>query len=292
MVQHHRCVGTAWFVFLALVASGCVSKPVIVELDEARRIAADLRVEFAKAADASNRAVMSEADESSRAFAQDAEGQKELVQKHVEALKPLLESLRYPEETRALDEFAQRFVEYRAIDDRILELAVENSNVKAQRLSFGPVQDAAGAIRTALDAVSTPNPSKADWHIRALSATALASVREIQALEAPHIAESDDAAMTRIEDQMSQAAAAAREALQALGTIVSGAARPQVAAATTAFERLMTLNAQVTALSRRNTNVRSLAMSLNEKGKVTGGCEQSLRSLSEALASRVIGGTR
>jgi hypothetical protein len=46
------------------------------------------------------------------------------------------------------------------------------------------------------------------------------------------------------------------------------------------------------ALSRRNTNVRSLALALNHKGKATDACEHSLQSLRDALAKRGFYGTR
>jgi hypothetical protein len=40
----------------------------------------------------------------------------------------------------------------------------------------------------------------------------------------------------------------------------------------------------IIALSRRNTNVRSLALSLDEKRKLTGPCEETLRALQAALS--------
>ena len=54
----------------------------------------------------------------------------------------------------------------------------------------------------------------------------------------------------------------------------------------------MKVNATILELSRRNTNVRSLALTLNQKGQLTNACEESLRGLREALAKRTIGGTR
>ena len=54
----------------------------------------------------------------------------------------------------------------------------------------------------------------------------------------------------------------------------------------------MKANAEITVLSRRNTNVRSLALTLNEKGKATGACEESLRELKDALAKRGFTATR
>ena len=48
----------------------------------------------------------------------------------------------------------------------------------------------------------------------------------------------------------------------------------------------MGLNGQIIALSRRNTNVRSLALSLDQKRALTATCEESLRALQDALAKR------
>jgi len=39
-------------------------------------------------------------------------------------------------------------------------------------------------------------------------------------------------------------------------------------------------------------NVRSLALTLNQKGQLTNACEETLRGLREALAKRTLGGTR
>jgi hypothetical protein len=111
-------------------------------------------------------------------------------------------------------------------------------------------------------------------------------------LQAPHIAEADDATMTKIEGRMAAAEAAARNALKGLAGLVRPASRPQLAAAVGALDRLMEVNTQIIGLSRRNTNVRSLAMSLNEKGKLTAACEDRLRALQAALATRGFTGTR
>jgi hypothetical protein len=45
-------------------------------------------------------------------------------------------------------------------------------------------------------------------------------------------------------------------------------------------------------LSRRNTNVRSLALSLGQKRMRTAACEDSLRELQDALAKRGFSATR
>ena len=271
---------------------GCNVNSSLAQLSEARRLSADLLIQFTKATDAANRAVMADTDEASVAFASEAEQAKQTVGKDTEALAPILKSLGYLEEARLLEEFSRRFAEYRSLDQTILQLAVENSNLKAQRLSFGPAVEAADSFRDALEAVTPSDAAKDTWRIKALAAAAVASVREIQVLQSPHIAEADDAVMTRIEKQMATSEGAARSALAMLAPLVQPASRPRLATATAALDRFMSVNAQIVVLSRRNTNVRSLALSLNQKGKLTAGCEESLQALQDALAVRGFSGTR
>lgn len=274
----------------ALGAIRCDVNAALERVSEARHRSADLLVQFTKAADASNRAVMADTDDASVAFAREAEEAKQAVQVDVEALAPLLKRLGYSAETQRLEEFGRRFAEYHVLDHTILELAVENTNLKAQRLSFGPGQEAADAFRDALEPLAPLDAAKDAWRVKALAATALASVREIQALQAPHIADADHDVMTRMEKRMAASEAAARSALAALAPLVQS--RPRLATAQAALDQFMLVNSQVIALSRRNTNVRSLALSLNQKAKLTAACEESLRGLREALAKRGFTGTR
>jgi hypothetical protein len=282
----------AIIVLFVIAIGGCNEKPPLERLSQARQVSAELLVQFTKAADASNKAVMADTDEASVAFARDAEQAKQAVQTSIDTLSPVLESLDYSDESRLLQQFVTRFAEYRELDRRILDLAVENTNLKAQRLSFGPGQEAADSFRDSVEAVVPLDAAKDTWRVKALAAMAVASVREVQVLQAPHIAEADDAAMARVEKRMATSEAAVRSALEALAPLVNARSRPRFAAAVAALDRFMSVNAQITALSRRNTNVRSLALSLNQKGKATGACEDSLRALRGALAGRGFAGTR
>jgi hypothetical protein len=272
--------------------AGCVNVNAVLEqLSEARRLAAELLVQFTKASDAANRAVMADTDEASVRFAREAEQATQQVQQDADALAPILQALKYEHETRLLDEFASRFAEYRTLDRRILDLAVENTNLKAQRLSFGPAQDAANAFRDALQSVAPAAPTDR-WRVEALAAQAIGTIREIQILQAPHIADADEAVMTRMEQQMGASETAARQALESVAPLASPSSRPRLAAAKGALDRFMDLNAQIIALSRRNTNVRSLALSLDQKRAIIAGCEQSLHALRDALAKRGYTGAR
>ena len=277
----------------AAAASGCGDdvNAVLEKASQARQIAADLLVDFTKAADAANRAVMAETDEASVAFAREAEQATQTVQKEADALGPVLRSLNYADEVRLLDQFNAEYAEYRALDRRILDLAVENTNLKAQRLSYGPAQESADAFRDALKALAPATPAEA-WHVQALVATAVRTVREIQVLQAPHIADADAAVMTRMEKEMATSEMTARDALEKLRPLVDPASQRHVAAARAALDRFMGLNAEIIALSRRNTNVRSLALSLDQKRASVAKCEETLRALRTALAGRSYTGRR
>jgi hypothetical protein len=271
---------------------GCVNPlTALPKLFEARRLASELHVSFTRAADASNRAVMAVTDEASIAARNEATEARQVVDHDLERLQPILTDLGYSDELGNLAAFRTRYEEYRRLDDEILPLAIENSNLKAQRLSFGDAQSAAMTFRASLDAAlrfATPGQANA---AALLADRAQIAVLGIQVLQAPHIAESDDGAMTRMEGSMNDSAALAKAALDRLKATLPRAATP-LAAADAALARFLSVNGDIIALSRRNTNVRSLALSLGRKRVVTAECEDQLRALGEALAKHESTATR
>ena len=282
----------ALFVTL-LITAGCHWNTAYERVQEVRRLNAALLVHFLRASDAGNRAVMAETDELSKAFANEAADATEAAQKDADMMAVLLQGLGLAREASLLDDFRTKFADYRAIDRNILELAVENTNVKAQRLSFTAAQQTVDTIRDELETIGRWEASKPQiWHIKALLYEALARVREIQVLQAPHIAERNDVAMTRIEKRMFAAEDEARSKLKQLGELIGPTSVPKLAAAETAFVRFAEINADIVRLSRRNSNVRSLALPLDQKRKVAAACEASLRALQDALAQQGFMGTR
>jgi hypothetical protein len=252
----------------------------------------NLRVQFGKAADASNRAVMAVTDEASSAAAREAEQAMQAVERDIEALQRILQDLAYRDEIRGLEAFKTCFVGYRALDAEVLPLAVENTNIKAQRLSFGPARDAANDFRQSLQAAGRPIASQNADRVEALVAHATAAVLEVQVIQPRHIAESDEAAMSKMEGEMAASEAAARKTLDSLKALLPPAAGPRLAAAAAALDRFTTINAELVKLSRRNSNVRSLALSLGRKRTVTAECDDTLHALDEALSKHDFTATR
>jgi hypothetical protein len=269
------------------LAVGCQGGPAtfLTRLDEARRLAADLHVQFKEATDASNRAVMADTDEASVAFASDAEKTVKLIETDVAALAPELRSFGFPDEIRFLDEFGTHFAEYRNLDREILTLAVENTNLKAQRLSFAAARQAADSVRDALGALASIVPQQDRCRVEGLVARATLAVREIQVIQAPHIAEPDDAAMTRMEKEMADRDGVARDAIKALAEGAPPSARLLLDTAVQALDQFKDISSQIVTLSRRNSNVRSLDLSLRTKPPLAAACDDSLRALQDALAA-------
>jgi len=267
------------------------SSPVLTRLLEARRLASELHVAFTKASEASSRAVMASSDDASAAAADEAKRARQDAEHSLGALQPVLESLGYQADVRYIGEFKPRFEEYRRLDDEILTLAVENSNIKAQRIAFGPARKAAEEFKTALEA-SVRGVAKDRCRAELLAARAYGALLQIQALQAPHIAETEDSVMTRIESDMRAADAVARKALEELKGGAGTPAGPQLGAAAAALDSFIARNQEIVVLSRRNSNVRSLALSLGRKRTITAQCEDQLRALEQALAEHAFNATR
>lgn len=293
-IAAHRVVTSAVALALGVAVVGCrnAPDPAFTQLAEARRLADDLRVQLAKTSNASDRAVMADTDQESVSFAREADQAAAAIEGQSAALSARLQSLGYASELHALQDFTEHFGAYRKLDRDVLDLAVQNTNLKAQRLSFGPVRETADGYRDALHSAAQLAPSTERCRVDALVARAELAVREIQILQAPHIAEPDEAAMTKLETQMTERLTAARDALQSLGVGASAAMARQLDLARGALNRFDKLSTELVALSRRNSNVRSLALALRRAPQLVAACDGSLALLQEALAKEGFSGTR
>lgn len=278
---------------LLLLAAGCRGGPatILTELDRARHLVGSVRLQLNQANDASNRAVMADTDEASIAFASEAREATEHVVRDTATLRSLLEHLSLSDELRSLGDFQRSWARYASLEQAILALAVENTNLKAQRLAFGPAQQAADAFRDAVVEVGATVDGKRRCQADALAAKATLCVRETQVLLAPHIAEVTDARMTKLEQDMTALEARAGEMLGRLTALATGEP-PPLALATSALTRFEELRAQIVSLSRKNTNVRSLQLALEEKPPLVSACDAALQRLERALAGEGSKATR
>ena len=91
---------------------------------------------------------------------------------------------------------------------------------------------------------------------------------------------------------MAASEAAARREVEQMKSLLPPGAGPHLTAAVTALDRFKTINAELIKLSRRNSDVRSLALTLGRKRAVTAQCDDQLRGLQEALARHAMNATR
>jgi hypothetical protein len=291
-----RNVALTWTAVAALLfaSTGCSDhyELAFTRQLEARRIGQELLVQFTTASDATNRAVMADTDEASVAFAQEARDEARSVEASTAALADLIRGLGYKEESDLIREFEGRYAKYSELDRQILELAVENTNIKAQRLSFGSAHAAADTFKAALEELSQTPPARQDCAIRTRALAATVALRELEGLQVRHIAESKDEVMSAFEVQMKQLEADARAALADLAGLHRAELQPGLDAANAALAQYLTLQTQILSLSRRNSNVRSLELALGPKPPLKAACEQTLRALNQKLAQHQLKATR
>jgi hypothetical protein len=115
-------------------------------------------------------------------------------------------------------------------------------------------------------------------------------VLRIQALLAPHIAEESDAKMDQLEATMVGEELQVRKDLDGLAALPGLEKDADLATAASRFARYGELKARILALSRENTNVRSLALSLNQKRKAMVLCLDALNALKGAILEEPITG--
>ena len=247
-----------------------------------------MRADLYAAAEAEKSAVLAETDPASIDFANRARAAADQVAAELKEFKGLTPA--DPEETTLLRRFEEAFAEYRKADEEVLELAVQNTNLKATALSFGPAADALAKMELALKPALDSRGKGGKSAEAALFATqALAEALRIQALHAPHIAERTEARMDELEKRMAQADKAVRAGLSALAAV---AGQGTVAPALAAYEEFQKTTAEVVRLSRLNTNVRSLDLSLGRKVKVLAVCDEVLQALKEHVGGVAAKGTR
>jgi len=173
----------------------------------------------------------------------------------------------------------------------VLRLAVKNTNIKAYALAFGPAADSVTEMDAALSRVTAKRAAAADAvQVLRLASDARIGLLRIQILLAPHIAEESDAKMDQMEASMTKESTRVRKDLDGLAALPGLNGDADLATAAAAFVRHGELKAQILALSRENTNVRSLALSLNQKRKAMTVSLDALNALRQAILDEPIAG--
>jgi hypothetical protein len=250
-----------------------------------------MQLGVASASEAEKSAVLAITDQESQAFADQAHASTADVEREMRELVELLDGGGTQGEKDLLAEFSHRFTEFQRIDNELLSLAGKNTNLKAYALTFGPAAGALNEMSAALSRLVTANADARNAQkVMSLAFGAEIGALRIQTLLPPHIAEASDSRMDEFEALMTQEDERVRSDLEGLGALPKLNGDANVAVAASRYAQFREIKKQVLALSRENTNVRSLSISLNQKRKVMLACHDVLSDLQEAIRKEPIAG--
>jgi hypothetical protein len=241
------------------------------------------------AAEVEKSAVLAISDKQSRTFAEQARAATAEVERERNELGDLLATGGTQRERDLLVQFSESFGKLQSIDDEVLRLAGQNTNLKAFELLFGPAADALAEADAALVRVLAKHSDSADARqVMVLGFGARIGVLRIQTQLPPHIAEESDAKMDRLEAVMADEETQIHKDLDGLAVLPRVAGDPDLSMAVSAFARYVEIKARILALSRANTNVRALALSLNQKRRAMILCLDTLNALHQEISDEFI----
>jgi hypothetical protein len=254
-------------------------------------LVARMRLTLASASEAEKSAVLAVTDQDSQTFADQSRAATAEAERERKELEVLLASGGTQGEKDLLAKFSKVFTDLQHIDNDLLNLAVKNTNIKAYSLAFGPAADALKEMDTVLSrlvAKSAGSPEAGNVALLAFGAQTAAL--RIQTLLAPHIAEENDKKMDELEALMTKDDQDVRKDLDGLASLKKLRGDPDLETATSDYARFSEVRGRILALSRENTNVKSLAISLGQKLKVLFLCQDVLSALQQAIQEEPISG--
>ena len=261
--------------------------------DKASRVdlVAHMQLALASESEAEKSAVLAITDKDSQIFADQARAATATVERDHQAVGALLAASGTQREKNLLAEFSEAFGHLKDLDEVVLDLAVKNTNLKAYGLLFGPAASTLAEMDADLARiVARHEVSPGANRVLPMAFGARLGMLRIQALLAPHIAEESDAKMDQMESAMAKEEAEVRKDLDGLTALAKSESDADLVATRARFGRYQELKTQVLSLSRQNTNVRSLALSLNQKRKGMAVCLDALNALKLAILEEPITG--
>jgi hypothetical protein len=252
-----------------------------------------MRIHLLEAIEAEKNAVLATTDEASEAFATQARQAADSVENDRKQIESIIHQEQLPQETEMINEFNSCWSQYRKLDETILDLAIQNTNLKAQKISATQCAHEMENFEASLNRLIYRNTkdSQCNTAIR-LSYEALTASLNIFALHKPHIEEVDDQEMDKIEQRIKSYDESARKALGTLRGITGLSDNEDLKNAETAYERFMNLTNEVLKLSRMNTNIKSAELALGKIRLISSQCQEILATLKETVQAQEFNATR
>jgi len=254
---------------------------------------ATMRIHLLEAIEAEKNAVLATTDEASENFAGRARHAADEVENRRKEVESIIEQEKFPPELEVLNNFTVCWSQFRKLDDTILALATQNTNLKAQKLSATQGAQKMESFEQSLNRLIHRNTANNRCNTSVmLSYQALTSALKIFALHQLHIEEVNDQEMDKIELNIKSYDQSVREALGALRNMTDLKDSEDLNNAGTAYEQFMKLTDEVLRLSRMNTNIKSVELSLGKKELISSQCRENLATLQQTVQTRQFKATR
>ena len=233
---------------------------------EKQHLAAQLQQSLLAASDGANKSLLAPDEEAASQQAASAKAAFEAGAQQLQSLSALIEKGKNPKEIDAVKPVIEDFKELGAAYAALHALVARNTNVRAARLSRHEAAQAVNRLRQAL----APVLAAPDCPAAAQALRAIAAAQAILILHPLHIDERSAAGMDALEAAMNQDDHEARAALADLAGLAApsggdGAETQAVKAAQAAYEAFWTVHTTILGLSRENSNIEAIALSMGRK---------------------------
>ena len=264
---------------LALSVPVVRAEPPILAETHKLALVGELRHRILESVEAEKSAVLATTDLESEAFAAESRRSSAEVNRARSQLRALVASGGRPAEVENLAAFDEAWAALEAVDAELLALAVANTNLKAARLANG---EGAATLDRAVTAIGDMERASSNPGVlRDLSAAAVSALL-VQTVLLRHIPSADDAEMTLLEGRIDELTERVDRILADVAAERAVAAELSAAAAAE-WKEYRRILAEVSSLSRRNTNVLSFDLAVHGKRDATRRCLDALDALDAAV---------
>jgi hypothetical protein len=248
---------------------------------------AKIRIQLLEAIEAEKNAVLAITDEASEEFAARARQAAGGVENSRKEIESIIYQDKNPREMELINEFNACWLQFTDLDRRILELATQNTNLKAKKISATQCNQEMDLFEASLNRLIQRNTRDGRCNEVVLNSyKALTASLKLFALHKPHIEEADDQEMDKIERIMKSYDESASKSLEALRHIADLRGNEDLKNAESAYGRFMSLTGEVIRLSRMNTNIKSEELSVGKKRLISSECQEILVTLQETVQAR------
>ena len=263
--------------------------------EQSSKIASQMKINLLKSVEFEKSAVMAVTDEDSSKFVDQSRKASDAVKSGYIELKDLITTEGIQEELRLIKELGDCLDDFREIDKELLNLSVKNTNIKAANLSYTKSAESMDRFEQALRKLTEiQSNNMTDLRITKAAFRAMTAAFRIYSLQPPHINEDQDKEMDQIESTMRTHEEQVKRSLNEISLLVAKhkEGRNLIKNASMAFADFTNVNKEIIGLSRMNSNVKSLQLSLGKKLQATSQCEKLLDSIQDTIQRRKIEATK